>query len=104
MQLLKASLLGALTLLLTAERGTCSQCETQNKLAYYTIDGDSENAAVRCEACDECKGYIKSFNQEKDPLADPVADDLATLALDILMDESGYQRASPNYFFVPGQG
>ena len=37
------------------------------------------------------------------PLADPVADDLATLALDILMDESGYERASPNLLFVPGQ-
>lgn len=83
-------------------RGTCSQCEAQDKLAYYHIENDSD--AVRGEACDECKGYIKSINHEKDPQADPVADDLATLALDILMDESGYQRASPNYFFVPGQG
>jgi FdhE protein len=41
---------------------------------------------------------------EKDPRVDPVADDLATLALDILMDDSGFQRASPNFFFVPGQG
>jgi FdhE protein len=86
-------------------RGFCSQCEAQEKLAYYHIDDkDGGGEAVRGEACEECKGYIKSFNQEKDPLADPVADDLATLALDILMDESGYQRASPNYFFVPGQG
>jgi len=83
-------------------RGYCSQCETQEKLAYYHVDGG--NDAVRGEACDECHGYIKSLNQEKDPQADPVADDLATLSLDILMDESGYQRASPNFFFVPGQG
>ncbi len=89
-------------------RGFCSQCEAQEKLAYYHIenenDGDKNNAAVRAEACEECKGYIKSLNQEKDPQADPVADDLATLPLDILLDESGYQRASPNYFLVPGQG
>lgn len=83
-------------------RGICSQCETQEKLAYYHIDAASD--AVRGEACDECKGYIKSLNHEKDPQADPVADDLATLALDILLDEAGYERASPNYFFVPGQG
>jgi FdhE protein len=83
-------------------RGFCSQCEAQEKLAYYHIE--SGNDAVRGEACNECKGYIKSLNQDKDPQADPVADDLATLALDILMDESGYQRASPNFFFVPGQG
>ena len=83
-------------------RGFCSQCEVQGELAYYHVE--SGNDAVRGEACDECKGYIKSFNQEKDPQADPVADDLASLPLDILMDESGYQRASPNFFFVPGQG
>lgn len=82
-------------------RGVCSQCEAQEKLAYYHLEGGNE--AVRGEACDECKGYIKSLNHEKDPQADPVADDLATLALDVLLDESGYQRASPNYFFVPGR-
>lgn len=83
-------------------RGFCSQCEAQEKLAYYHIDSESD--AVRGEACEACKGYIKSINQEKDPQADPVADDLATLALDVLLDEAGYQRASPNFFFVPGQG
>ncbi len=83
-------------------RGYCSQCEAYEKLAYFHIDTESD--AVRGEACDECKGYIKSLNQEKDSQIDPVADDLATLALDILLDESGYQRASPNFFFVPGQG
>lgn len=83
-------------------RGFCSQCEAQEKLAYYHIDSESD--AVRGEACEACKGYIKSINQDKDPQADPVADDLATLALDVLMDEAGYERASPNFFFVPGQG
>ena len=93
-------------------RGFCSQCEAQEKLAYYQIDSGGDDAGggskafapVRGEACEECKGYIKSLNQDKDPQADPVADDLATLALDILLDESGYERASPNYFLVPGQG
>jgi FdhE protein len=83
-------------------RGFCSQCEAQEKLVYYHIDNASD--AVKGEACKECLGYIKSINQDKDPQADPVADDLATLSLDILLDESGYQRASPNFFFVPGQG
>jgi FdhE protein len=83
-------------------RGHCSQCEAQDKLAYYHVENG--NDAIRGESCEDCKGYIKSLNQEKDPQADPVADDLATLSLDILMDDSGYERASPNYFFVPGQG
>lgn len=86
-------------------RGFCSQCEAQEKLVYYHIDsGNEASEAVKGEACKECLGYIKSLNQEKEPQLDPVADDLATLSLDILMDESGYQRASPNFFFVPGQG
>jgi FdhE protein len=87
-------------------RGFCSQCEAQEKLVYYHIDSENKTAsdAVKGEACKECLGYIKSLNQEKDAQLDPVADDLATLSLDILMDESGYQRASPNFFFVPGQG
>jgi FdhE protein len=82
-------------------RGRCTQCDARDKLAYFHIEGGSE--AVKAEACDACLSYLKILNQEKDPLADPVADDLATLALDLLMDESGYQRAGPNLFFVPGQ-
>ena len=35
---------------------------------------------------------------------DPVADDLATLALDMLVDEAGYLRSGPNPLFVPGEG
>jgi len=82
-------------------RGQCPQCDAREKLAYFHVEGGGE--LVKAEACDECRTYLKVVNQEKDPLADPVADDLATLALDVLMDESGYQRAGPNLFFVPGQ-
>ena len=31
-----------------------------------------------------------------------MADDLATLALDILVDEAGYLRSGPNPLFIPG--
>jgi FdhE protein len=82
-------------------RGRCTQCEARGKLAYYHIDGAS--GSVKAEACDDCRGYLKIFDLEKDARLDPVADDLATLALDVLMDESGYQRAGPNLFFVPGR-
>jgi FdhE protein len=82
-------------------RGQCTQCDAREKLAYFHIEGG--NAAIKAEACDECRAYLKIFNRELDPLADPVADDLASLALDVLMDESGYERSSPNLLFVPGQ-
>jgi FdhE protein len=35
-------------------------------------------------------------NQEKDPLVEPLADDLASLTLDLLMGETRFQRASGN--------
>jgi FdhE protein len=56
---------------------------------------------VRAETCDSCKSYLKIVYHEKGGF-DPVADDLATLALDILVDEAGYSRAGPNLLFVPG--
>ena len=47
------------------------------------------SGAVRAEACDECKPYLKIVFQDKDPNVDPAADDLATLGLDVLVDEAG---------------
>jgi FdhE protein len=48
--------------------------------------------------------YLKILYQDKALDGDPVADDLATLALDILVDEAGYSRAGPNLLLVPGGG
>jgi FdhE protein len=82
-------------------RGQCSHCETREKVAYLHQEGASE--AVKAEVCDECRTYLKIYNAEKDPLVDPVADDLATLALDVALDQAGYERGGPNLFFIPGQ-
>ena len=39
-------------------------------------------AGVRAETCDACQSYLKILFLEQDPALDPVADDLASLALD----------------------
>ena len=78
----------------------CSSCENTKDVAYYCIDNGS--AAVKAETCDACHSYLKILYLEKDPAADPVADDLASLALDLLLDEQGYQRSGLNYFLIPG--
>lgn len=80
-------------------RAKCSNCESTRGIAYYAIEGDK--GAVKAEACEECGSYLKILYLEKDPLLDPTADDLASLALDILMDESGMQRSGPNLFLLP---
>jgi FdhE protein len=90
-------------------RAKCSSCEEEKGVHFLSlaVNPDSEQAgqaAVRAEACDECKTYLKLMNQDKDPLVDPYADDLATLALDLLVDERGFARSGPNLLFHPGSG
>ena len=48
------------------------------------------------EICDQCHTYRKVVNQEKDPYAEPLADDLASLTLDLLMGDTEFSRASGN--------
>ncbi|MFA9218515.1 MAG: formate dehydrogenase accessory protein FdhE, partial [Sphingomonadaceae bacterium] len=51
---------------------------------------------ARAETCDDCHTYRKIFNQEHDYNVEPLADDLASLMLDVLVTEAGYARASGN--------
>jgi FdhE protein len=72
----------------------CSHCLSTEGITYNAIEGGSE--AVRAETCGKCHTYRKIFYQEKDTAVEPVADDLATLALDLLMTEDGFHRSSGN--------
>ncbi len=73
-------------------RVKCSHCESAQGIQYQTIEGDQ--GVVQAETCTACGSYRKIVNQEKDPLAEPLADDLASLMLDLLMSETRFQRAS----------
>ena len=75
-------------------RVKCSHCESTKGVRYQGIEGSKD--VVMAETCDECGTYRKIVNQEKDPMAEPLADDLASLMLDLLMGDTRYQRASPN--------
>ena len=80
-------------------RVKCSNCDSTKGIAYHGIDGGSE--ALKAESCDECHTYRKIGYQEKDYEFEPLADDLASLTLDLLMNEAGYQRSSSNPFLWP---
>jgi FdhE protein len=84
-------------------RVKCAACDATEGIAYRELQGEAvkQPGAVRAETCESCKSYLKIVYQEKG-VVDPVADDLATLALDILVDEAGYSRAGPNLLLVPG--
>ena len=73
-------------------RITCSHCQETTGLTYYSVEGGSP--AVQAESCRSCRGYRKILYQERDGGVEPIADDLASLALDLLMSAEGYHRLS----------
>ena len=75
-------------------RVTCSHCLSTESISQHSIEGGTE--AIRAESCERCHTYRKILYQEKDVSVEPVADDLASLALDLLMGEAGYHRGSNN--------
>ncbi len=79
-----------------AVRIKCVFCDTTKGIAYYGIEGGS--AAVKAERCDTCHGYLKILYMEKDPTVEALADDVASMALDVLMAESGITRRGTNFF------
>ncbi len=79
-------------------RVKCCNCESTKGISYYMIAGSS--GAVKAETCEECGTYLKIMIMDKDPQVDPSADDLATLALDLMMGESGKLRSGPNLLLI----
>jgi FdhE protein len=80
-------------------RTKCSNCDSTKGIAYHGIEGGSQ--ALKAESCDECHTYRKIGYQEKDFEFEPLADDLASLTLDLLMNEAGYQRSGSNPLLWP---
>ena len=82
-------------------RAECSQCGNDRDLGYYHLEGRQDDP-VSAEACPACQGYLKICRLEKDHLAEPLADDLASLTLDLLMGEEGFARAGVNLLLWQG--
>ncbi|MFC7053628.1 formate dehydrogenase accessory protein FdhE [Hansschlegelia quercus] len=93
-------------------RVRCVICESTKGIAYYALSEEGEaveakpakrredEATAKAETCDACKSYLKIFYQTLDPQADPVADDVATLGLDLKVREGGWGRAAFNPFLL----
>ena len=77
-------------------RVECTQCGATKDISYHSVEGGS--AAIRAETCESCRCYRKIFYQEHDDGVEALADDLASVALDVLLAEAGYQRASSHPF------
>jgi FdhE protein len=80
-------------------RVKCSHCASTKGIAYQSVEGSPEG--TRAESCEECHSYRKIFAQSKLFDAEPFIDDLASLPLDLMMNEAGYHRPSPHPFLWP---
>ncbi len=79
----------------------CSNCGSSDGIDYYSLDGS--NGSVKAESCEKCRAYLKLLYLDKDGSMEPMADDLATIPLDILMEQEGMARAGLNPYFHPGR-
>lgn len=91
-------------------RVKCSHCQGTKGIHYHSLqavatDGateDTSQASVQAETCDVCGHYLKIVRMERDLHVDPVADDLASLTLDILVSEAGFQPHGMNLLLLTG--
>jgi FdhE protein len=82
----------------------CTQCESTKGIHYQSIENSQpgDQHAVKAECCDECGSYLKIMYMERDHLVDPVADDLATISLDLLIAETGKMSTGVNLMLIHG--
>ena len=65
-------------------------CDEQKKLRYFY---DEDDPAYRVEVCDKCRRYLKTVDlRKKDREISLIAEDLATLHLDVVAEQEGFCR------------
>lgn len=79
-------------------RVKCTSCASTAGASYVAFDDQSNDVAA--ETCSACNQYIKHFRQDRAPEIDPVADDIASLGLDLRLQAMGIGRATPNPLMV----
>jgi len=88
----------------------CTHCDSTKGIHYRSLQpadsaatsADAAKEAIQAETCDECGHYLKIVHMERDAQVEPVADDLASLTLDLLVSEAGFQRQGVNLMLLFG--
>lgn len=81
-------------------RVKCTLCGSTKGIAYHEIEAGPGAGKIRAETCESCSSYAKILLQHADPALDPVADDVATLGLDLLVRDAGYRRGAVNPYLI----
>lgn len=79
-------------------RVKCLCCGSTKGISYRSVE--TSEATVKAEVCRECKSWVKIFYQVKNPSLDPVADDVGSLGLDILMKDTDFRRGGFNAYLA----
>ena len=97
----------------------CAHCGSGKSIAFQSLDtadlaegldedeaaarsARAAQAAIQAETCDDCGHYLKIMHTDRDPGVDAVADDLASVTLDLLVAETGLQRHGLNLMLLFG--
>lgn len=87
----------------------CTRCLHEDGVEYMSLaspdvaDEDYQTPAVLAETCPECKTYLKIIHTEREPFAEPIADELANIQLDVLMGEGEYYKHGINLLLLFAQ-
>lgn len=73
----------------------CPSCGETAAVALSVYRAD-DLPAVRIDACNGCRRYLKTLDRSVDGTLEPYVDDVASLTLDLWAREQGYQRSRPS--------
>ena len=76
------------------QRIKCPACGEEDPEKLPTFSAPPHPIA-RIEACDTCKGYVKSIDLTQDMRPVPEIDELLSVSLDLWAVEQGYERLEP---------
>lgn len=81
-------------------RVRCTACGSTGGIGYQELEGEGAPGAIKAETCDACHSYAKVMYLAQDEGLDPVADDVASLGLDLKQKEGPYRRSAFNPFLL----
>jgi FdhE protein len=82
-------------------RVKCLSCSSTKGVGYRSVEVDGgDDAVIKAEVCDECRSWTKIMYQNKNPSLEIVADDVASLGLDLLMKDTEYRRVGFDPFLI----
>ncbi|MDQ7261765.1 formate dehydrogenase accessory protein FdhE [Paracoccus sp. PS-1] len=79
-------------------RVKCLCCGSTKGISYRSVE--TGEATVKAEVCRECGSWVKILYQNRNPSLEPIADDVASLGLDLMMRDTEWKRGGFDPFLT----